>query len=66
MAVCCEPFYTDPSLWASWQFNQDLAIFDTDRQRWNRALLKRPFPRDDGCQREFVSSRYSARGLVLI
>lgn len=30
--------------WASWQFDHDFAIFDTDRQRWNRALLKALIP----------------------
>ena len=30
--------------WASWQFDHDFAIFDTDRQRWNRALPKALIP----------------------
>lgn len=30
--------------WASWQFDHDFAIFETDRRRWNRTLLKALIP----------------------
>ncbi|MDB5653704.1 MAG: glycoside hydrolase family 5 [Tardiphaga sp.] len=31
--------------WASWQFDHDFAIFDTDRGAWNKQLLKALIPR---------------------